>query len=297
MGIELANTKKWLIMRHLFLVLMCFLWNIETQASDKLESFQVEYSSLRGATLERVKEFSWKKHCPVKLSELMFLKISYFGFDDKPHIGELIVHRKAAPEIILIFKELFESKFPIESLEPMYMHLGSDNQSMIANNTVAFNCRQVTNYKKAFSLHSYGIAIDINPFINPYYKKGKVIPPSARVNLDRKKSQKGLIAKNTIAYDVFKRYGWKWGGDWKSLKDYQHFEKRLSVFKKEKRYSLTFKHLPAGASIKVMNILKPYTPTKFLARGLYDVKIISKNETKRLWIKIDKNRIVHYSKL
>jgi len=284
-------------MRYLFLVLACISLNIQIQASDKTDGFQVEYSSLRGATLEKVKEFSWKKHCPVKPSELILLKISYFGFDEKSHIGELIVHRKAAPEVILIFKELYEKKFPIYSLEPMYKHLGSDDQSMIANNTVAFNCRQVTKSKKSFSLHSYGIAIDINPFINPYYKKGKVIPVAARANLDRKKKQKGLISKNTVCHDVFKRYGWKWGGDWKSLKDYQHFEKRLSVFKKEKRYSLMFKQLPTGAIIKIMNIRKPYASTKFLTRGLYDVKIISGNETKRHWIKVDENRVVNYTDL
>ena len=247
--------------------------------------------------LNKVKEHSWKKNCPIGLSQLILLKVSYWGFDNQAHIGNIIVHRKASPEVILIFKELFENKFPIASLELMYKYFGDDDRSMLANNTVAFNCRLTTNHKSKFSRHSYGIAIDVNPFINPYYKKGKVIPATASEYLDRDIRKKGLITKKSICYKVFKQKGWTWGGDWKSLKDYQHFEKKLSDFKKESKYSLAFKNLPKNAVVKIMNIRKSYRATRFLSRGLYDVKIVSKNEIKRQWINVNSDLSVDYLKL
>lgn len=39
---------------------------------------------------------------------------------------------------------------------------------MEANNTSAFNCRDVTGKPWVFSRHNYGGAIDINPIQNPY---------------------------------------------------------------------------------------------------------------------------------
>lgn len=284
-------------MKYLLITLLFISLNINAQARENGDSFHIEYESLKGDILKKVKEFSWKNNCPVKLSQLILLKVSYWGFDDQAHIGNIIVHRKASPEVLLIFKELFENKFPIASLKLMYKYFGDDDQSMLANNTVAFNCRLTTNHKSKFSRHSYGIAIDINPFINPYYKKGKVIPATAGEYLDRDSRKKGLITKKSICYKVFKQKGWRWGGDWKSLKDYQHFEKRLSTFKKDKKYSLVFENLPANAVIKLMNIRKPYSPIRFLSRGLYDVQIISKNKTKQLWVKVDSDLSVNYLKL
>lgn len=284
-------------MKYLLLTLLCVFLTVKAQALENINSFHIEYEPLKGDILNKVKEYSWKKKCPVKLSELILLKVSYWGFDDKAHIGSIIVHRKASPEVILIFKELFENKFPIASLKLMYEYFGDDDQSMLANNTVAFNCRLTTNHKSKFSRHSYGIAIDINPFINPYYKKGKVIPATAGEYLDRDIRKKGLITKKSICYKLFKQKGWRWGGNWKSLKDYQHFEKKLSVFKKEKKYSLIFKNLPANAVVKIMNIRKSYSTNKFLSRGLYDVQITSKNKRKQLWIKVDSDLSVDYLKL
>lgn len=68
------------------------------------------------------------------------------------------------------------------------------------------------------SSHSYGLAIDINPdFGNPQVKNGKVLvgTPYGSHELSMK--------ENGIAVQTLKAYGWKWGGNWKSSKDYMHF--------------------------------------------------------------------------
>ena len=176
----------------------------------------------------------------------------------------------------------------------MYQYNASDNDSMQDNNTSAFNCRTTTSNKKVFSKHSYGIAIDINPLINPYIKKGKVLPPAGKQYIERKSGVKGLILKGGICYTAFKNKGWKWGGDWHSLKDYQHFEKKLSVFKREKKYSLEFKNLPDKSKVKIMNIRAAYQKGKFLGRGLYDIKIITNDQVKRFWLAIEKDTVIDY---
>ena len=103
---------------------------------------------------------------------------------------------------------------------------GKDSLSMSDNNTSAFNCRKVTGNDKVYSKHSYGLAIDINPLINPYVKN-KVVHPSGGLKYsNRKNKTMGMITKSGKIYAIFKSKGWLWGGDWKSIKDYQHFEKK-----------------------------------------------------------------------
>ena len=94
------------------------------------------------------------------------------------------------------------------------------------NNTYAFSVRPKTG-KKSFSKHAYGFAIDINPAQNPYIKNNIIEPKNSKDYLDRKNIRKGMIVKGDVCYNAFKKRGWTWGGEWKSLKDYQHFEKSL----------------------------------------------------------------------
>ena len=71
------------------------------------------------------------------------------------------------------------------------------------------------------SNHAFGIAIDINPLLNPYVKKNSVEPEGASYNPELS----GTITEDSDVVKIFKSYGWNWGGDWTRGKDYQHFEK------------------------------------------------------------------------
>ena len=70
------------------------------------------------------------------------------------------------------------------------------------------------------SEHAKGLAIDINPFNNPYISRNKKIYPSG-ASYDN--DLKGTINPNSNIIKFFKEIGWKWGGDWIYSKDYQHF--------------------------------------------------------------------------
>lgn len=110
----------------------------------------------------------WKEGCPVSIEDLNYLALSHWGFDGRPRAGELVVHKELALTTLRIFSDLFADLFPIERMERIEKYDGSDDLSMAANNTSAFNCREITGKPGFWSKHSCGMAIDVNPLQNPY---------------------------------------------------------------------------------------------------------------------------------
>ena len=169
---------------------------------------------------------SYNENGPVKMNELVLVKVKYVNFNDEEKTGNIIINKKLANDILEIFNELYEARYPIEKVNIIDKYSNSDELSMEDNNTYAFSVRPKTG-KKSFSKHAYGFAVDINPVQNPYIKN-KIIEPKTSIDyLDRKNIRKGMIVKGDVCYNAFKKRGWTWGGEWKSLKDYQHFEKSL----------------------------------------------------------------------
>ncbi len=160
----------------------------------------------------------------VDISQLSYLKVTYYGFDDKPHIGEIIVDKSVSNEVLDIFEELYSKKYPIEKISLIDKYDAIDDLSMKDNNTSAFCYREIAGSNK-LSNHSKGLAIDINPLINPMVKNGEVSPREGIDYIDRELNVKGMITKGDACYEAFTKRGWTWGGDWTSLKDYQHFER------------------------------------------------------------------------
>jgi len=165
---------------------------------------------------------TWKEGCPVHLDELSLVEVSHRDFDGQIQNGLLIVASKHADDMVKVFGKLFEANFPIAQMRPAHEYDGDDDKSMAANNTSAFNCRKKTG-GNSFSEHSHGHAIDINTIQNPYVRGSKVLPPSGKDYVERKAGEPGLIVKGDVVVTAFSDIGWKWGGNWKSLKDYQHF--------------------------------------------------------------------------
>ncbi len=168
---------------------------------------------------------SWHAGCPVERAELRRLSVPYWDFAGRPANGVLVVNAAVAEELRAIFGELFRHGFLVERMAPTDEYGGSDDRSMEANNTSAYNCRDVTGVKGRFSNHSWGRAIDINPLTNPYVKDNKVLPPAGRSYLDRTKAYAGGILRDSFTVQAFVKRGWTWGGSWPDRQDYQHFEK------------------------------------------------------------------------
>ena len=174
---------------------------------------------------------SYRTGCPISISSLRYITLKYIGFDGKEHTGELIVNKSIANSIVNIFKELYNIKYPIHKMELVSNYYGSDFASIEADNTSAFNCRFVDGTRK-WSNHTYGKAIDINPIENPYVSKSghtshkKSYPFVARVRKNSSPAYKAMLLKNDKAVKIFKKHGFRWGGEWRCCKDYQHFDKK-----------------------------------------------------------------------
>lgn len=158
------------------------------------------------------------------IATLTLIDVHYYGFDDRLHRGQMVVRRDLAPEIKAIFAEIERMRFPVEMTIPIKFDLPDNGTTMdTLNNTICFHYRPISTFKtEKLSNHSYGRAIDINPFQNPaILRDGTVIPEGA----DYDPAAKGTLTAGDPVVRLFLRHGWQWGGTWRSLKDYMHFEK------------------------------------------------------------------------
>jgi hypothetical protein len=184
--------------------------------------FEGTSAKIDDATRARM-AFSWRPGCPVPIQDLRLLTMDYWGFDGDVHVGEMVVNKSVAAGVLQVFGVLFGARFPIKMMRLVDAYQADDDLSMAANNTSAFNCRAVTG-GTAWSEHSYGWAIDINPIQNPYVASdGSVLPPQGVRFADRSLDEKGMIHAGDGVVSAFASIGWGWGGSWHSFQDYQHF--------------------------------------------------------------------------
>jgi hypothetical protein len=152
------------------------------------------------------------------ISQLILINVEYYSFDNKIHRGQLLIDKTCEKSVINIFIELQKIKFPIEKIIPIVVYDWNDSISMTSNNSSGFNFRYVY-ATKTISKHSFGKAIDLNPKLNPYIVKGKYQPVGSSYDT----TKAGTFSSTSLAVNIFKKNGWKWGGDWIGVKDYQHF--------------------------------------------------------------------------
>ncbi len=167
--------------------------------------------------------YSWREGCPVSLVDLRLVELSYWGYDGLPHDGELVIHADWADDIVEVFRQLFDAQFPIQQMVLVDEFEGSDPASMAANNTSAFNCREVAYRPGVWSNHAFGTAIDVNPLVNPYVDGDFVDPPEGELFVDRSAGVPGGIYADDVVVRAFESIGWGWGGSWSGAVDYQHF--------------------------------------------------------------------------
>lgn len=159
---------------------------------------------------------SYPQGCPVKRSQLRYLTLRHWNMQGEEKAGELVCNAQIADDLLAIFEELYDAHYPIHSVRLIDDFGADDEASMAANNTSSFCYRKVTG-TKTLSRHARGMAIDINPKDNPMVKpkrKGGPIPKVAHT-----------ITESDVCYKAFRKRGFTWGGQWRSMKDYQHFQR------------------------------------------------------------------------
>jgi hypothetical protein len=180
--------------------------------------FRAEIAKPRWSELR----YSYRAGCPLGPAQLRTVRVAYWGFDGRARLGKLVVHQRVAPDVVAVFRRLYGARFPIRRMVPVSRYRGSDDASMAADNTSGFNCRFVSGTSR-WSMHAYGLAIDVNPIENPYVSGTRVRPSAGRRYLDRARRRPGMAVEGGVLVRAFAAAGWKWGGHWRGPPDYQHF--------------------------------------------------------------------------
>ena len=166
---------------------------------------------------------SWKEGCPVGLEDLSYLTVSFVGFEGDNHTGELLVNAAFGEGIVEVMRVLFETRFPIEEMRVITAAEIDAPPTGDWNSTTSFVCRPAVGRESGWSMHAFGLAIDINPFHNPYLRGEVVVPELASAYTDRADVLPGMIEPTSPVVDAFAAIGWEWGGNWQSAKDWMHF--------------------------------------------------------------------------
>lgn len=205
----------------------------------------------------------------IDCDDLCLLKVKYYDFNNKVQNGEIICNKIIYNDLEEIFKELYNNKYQIEKIKLIDEYNYNDILSMEDDNTSCFNYRKILGTDK-LSMHSYGLAIDINPLYNPYIlEDNSILPSNGREYADRKKAFKHKIDENDLCYKLFIEHGFIWGGNWE-YPDYQHFERRKNVNQDKYIYSeLLSKHL---------DIINLFTKKPFnFRKNIVPIEIINEN--------------------
>lgn len=177
--------------------------------------------------MKRMSGKSYPKNCTVPAGQLRYLKVLHRRNDGTIGIGEMVCHHSIAEKLRKIFRELYNEKYPIERMVLIDEYDANDERSMTDNNTSCFCFRRVAGTKR-LSKHAQGLAVDINPLYNPQVKTGKkgqrVLPKAGKPYADRSKAFPYKVKRGDLCYRLFIKEGFRWGGNWRYSKDYQHFE-------------------------------------------------------------------------
>lgn len=210
-------------MRCFLLCFVCWLAVVGVGAQE----FSVQ--PIPDSVFHRMQGRSWPEGCTIRRADLRYLRLTHVDAESKEHVGEMVCNKAIANDLIEIFKELYRQKYPIQRIRLIDDYEAVDERSMRDNNSSCFCYRKVSGTTK-LSKHAMGMAVDINTLYNPYVRTGKdgrriVEPATATKYVDRRKTFPYKIVKGDLLYRLFVQHGFKWGGSWRTMKDWQHFEK------------------------------------------------------------------------
>jgi hypothetical protein len=169
----------------------------------------------------------WHAGCPVPLSGLRLLTVSYWDFTGRAETGELVVSRRAAAPLAKVFGQLYRLRFRIRHMHFVDAYGPRRGRPRDRDISGSFECRRAVpspcgSGTGNWSQHAFGLAVDLNPIENPYTGCGRTREPSSVPYLNRSKMRPGMVTPAVVR--AFRSIGWGWGGSWAgSTKDYMHF--------------------------------------------------------------------------
>ena len=176
----------------------------------------------------RMQGKTYKENPNIGRDDLRHIRALHWDYDNQMHVGEMIVNKVIADRVARIFRQLFDAKYPIQRMVLPDVYNADDETQMRNNNTSCFCYRAIARSTK-LSKHARGLAIDINTLYNPYYKDRAdgtqfIQPVTGKPYCDRSWNFPYKIDHKDLCFKLFTEAGFEWGGDWKTCKDFQHFE-------------------------------------------------------------------------
>ena len=214
-------------MRQLFCSLFLFM-SLMTVAQTATDSTFLA-TAIPDSVWTRMQGKTYHQNAYIQRSDLRYLRLHYVDFEGEERVGEMVCNRAIADDLLDIFRQLYEARYPIERIQLPDDFDADDERQMRANNTSCF-CFRVIKGSSKLSAHAQGLAVDLNPLYNPCVKTRRdgtlfIQPSTAAPYVDRSRRFAHKIDRQDLAYRLFIQHGFSWGGAWRSSKDYQHFEK------------------------------------------------------------------------
>ena len=206
-----------MIPRKILFLLWVFCLPVSAQSDFSIELISDSVFAL-------MKGKSYPADCSVKRDDLRYLRVMHIDGKGRKCQGELVCNKAIADDLIEIFKALYQARYPIERMQLIDNFDADDERSMAANNTSCF-CYRVVEGSRKLSKHSLGLAIDINPRYNPCVKGQRVQPVNGKRYTNRSRKFDYKIERGDLLLRLFTQHGFRLGGSWRSVKDWQHFEK------------------------------------------------------------------------
>lgn len=160
---------------------------------------------------------------PIPTTDLRTIMFSHYDLEGDERQGALVVHRIIEPSLVEILDFARRVKFSIHKAVPVDdpAYGGDDELSMSDNNSSCYNNRTIAGTNK-ISMHALGLAVDINPALNPYLAANGVWYPNES-HIDRSIMEPGMFNEYHPIVQAFIERGFEWGGSWERP-DYHHFE-------------------------------------------------------------------------
>ena len=186
-------------------------------------TFTYDITGVPAGVRARMDGVSWHgddTRCP-RWDALAYVRLAHVTFDAGIGEGELVVAADLAIRAVAVFRRLYRLGFPIRGMRLVDDFGASDDRSMAADNSSAFNFRVIAG-TNTLSQHALGRAIDINPVENPWRRPDRIVPEEGRAFADRTNVRPGMIVRPGPVVAVFDELGWEWGGDWRHAFDDHH---------------------------------------------------------------------------
>src|SRR2546428_7631424 len=85
---------------------------------------------------------AWHPGCPVSLSGLRVRTVSFWGFDQRAHTGQLVINRRAAAPLSKVFRRLYRLHFPIRHMRLADTYGPAGSAPHDGDVSASFECRQ-----------------------------------------------------------------------------------------------------------------------------------------------------------